>query len=185
MLTLKLDGVELYDADEELFLLTKPTTVRLEHSLISISKWESVWEKPFIPPDGMIAEKTPEELRSYVGCMVIGQRPPMDTIYQIMYYHSAEIDAYINKPHTATIITRRGNTGGMRRRYTVTSELIYFWMIQYNIPFSCEKWHLNRLMMLIEVCEVKTTKQGKVPRKDVYREYSAMNRQRKAAGRYR
>jgi hypothetical protein len=151
MLEFVLEGGEMWDASREKFItIPKGLVVRLEHSLLSVSKWESIHEKPFIkrPHD---PEKTIEEEISYIECMIIG-RVQKGLPHYLYYRHGEELRDYISAKMTATVVKNsgRGNSG----KY-VSAELIYYWMIAFNIPFSCEKWHLNQLLTLIEVCQAE------------------------------
>lgn len=153
MLTLTIDEQELYDSEKEIFFYLKPATVQLEHSLISMSKWESIWCKPFLPTKGEppTIENHEQEL-SYIACMIIGKSTPelVRTLYGI---HGEEIRNYIAHPSTATTINRIGSDRG--RQKIVTTELIYSWMVRFGIPFECEKWHINRLLTLVEICNIQ------------------------------
>lgn len=151
MLTLQLEKRQFYDGVNEIFLYSKAQTVRLEHSLISISKWEAHWHKPFLPgPKGPGMSGYHEELY-YIECMLIGNiDEQVPTI--ILLDHQKTIHDYIGNPQTATTIHRIGNRPPNTK--TVTSELVYYWMIKFNVPFECEKWHFNRLLTLIDVCNV-------------------------------
>jgi hypothetical protein len=125
----------------------------LEHSLISISKWEAHTEKPYLETPGVIKGISGmKEERYYFQCMIIGEVPSYVPDILINSYFR-EIKEYINKPHSATSVYRRGPT--IPSRQIVTSELIYYWMIRFGIPIECQRWHFNRLLMLIDVCNVK------------------------------
>jgi hypothetical protein len=164
MLTINLAEEEFYDSEKQMFFNTKPLKVRMEHSLISIAKWESIWEKPYIPVPGRAeGMQGYEEELSYIRCMIIGEVddyvPPA-----ILQNHGRAIANYIEKKHTATTIYRRGPQGPPNRE-VITSELVYYWMTKFGIPFECERWHFNRLLMLIDVCQIKesaNTKGGKI-----------------------
>ncbi len=159
MLTIKVEAQEFYDAEKNMFFTTKPMTVRMEHSLISISKWEARWEKPYLPvpgrTDGMNGNA--EEI-SYLRCMIIGKVPPH--IPTVLYNnYSTTITNYIDKKHTATTIHRMG--GPRPSKQVITTELIYYWMLKFGIPFECQTWHFNRLLTLIDVCSVKESQNSK------------------------
>lgn len=155
MLTLNIEEQELYDPKKDLFFELK-TTIQLEHSLISMSKWESIWCKPFLPVDKVLEVEAgisnhSEEL-SYIKCMIIGKHP--DYLPTILYQkHAKEIQEYIQHPATATVIYRQDTES--RSRKIITTEQIYYWMIRFNIPMECEKWHINRLLMLVDICNIK------------------------------
>jgi hypothetical protein len=159
MLIIKVKEQEFYDSKKEMFFHTKPLTVRMEHSLISITKWESFWEKPYLGTPGVTKGLFGiSEERYYVKCMIIGDVPYYipDILLQ---NHGQEIKTYISKRHSATTIYRRGRTPPSRQ--VITTELIYYWMIKFGIPLECQRWHFNRLLMLIDVCNIKEQAEGK------------------------
>jgi len=159
MLTIEITELEFYDSEKEMFFNTKPLTVRMEHSLISISKWEAIWEKAYLPTPGVVPGLSGvDEERSYVKCMIIGEVPEHIPAV-ILQNHGKALRNYIEKKHTATTIHRRGPR--RLNRTVVTSELIYYWMAKFSIPFECDKWHFNRLLMLIDVCNIKEASKGK------------------------
>lgn len=162
MLKLNVPPIELFDERTCEFTSTKPMTLQLEHSLVSLSKWESKWCKPFLK-DG---KKPAEELLDYIRCMTITQNvDPL--VYQMLPGELIDqVTEYIAAPMTAT--TFRKDQEKVTNKEIVTSELIYYWMIAANIPFECEKWHLNRLMTLINICGIKNQppKQKKFGPKD-------------------
>ena len=174
MLQITIPAEESWDEERELFVTTrKEQTLQLEHSLVSISKWESKWQKPFLTKK----EKTREETLYYIKCMTITQNVSPETFEYIPSYIIDKITEYINNPMTATTFSNR-NRGGSSRE-TVTSEVIYYWMTSLGIPFSCEKWHLNRLLTLIHVCNVKNGPQKKMSKMDTARQYAALNASRR------
>lgn len=152
----------------------KERTIALEHSLVSLSKWESKWNKPFLTK----TDKSNEELIDYFRCMTITQNVDPNLYYCLTKQNIDEITEYINAPMTATTITSRGPK--RPNRELVTSELVYYWMVAFRIPFECQKWHLNRLMTLIRICEIKSQKPKKRSQRDVLNEYSAINEANKA-----
>lgn len=154
MLIITVEEQEFYDAEKEQFLYTKPTVVRMEHSLISVAKWESFWERPYLAVPGIIKGiSTPAENQHYMECMIIGKVPKY--VPGVLYQnHREQIINHINKKHTATRITRRGLTSPASRKI-ITADLIYYWMIKFGIDFECQTWHFNRLITLIDVCNVK------------------------------
>ena len=158
MLIIKVGEKELFDPETETFFHTKPITIRMEHSLISISKWESHWEKPFLRTEGVVKGMSgyAEELY-YIKFMILGTVP--DNIPEILFHsHLLEIREYISKKYTATVVRREGPKRAPSRQI-ITTELVYYWMIKFGIPMECEKWHFNRLLMLIDVCNIKDTPQ--------------------------
>lgn len=159
MLTIRVKEQEFWDPIKEMFVNTKPITVRMEHSLISISKWEAIWEKPFLPVPGRIeGMHGPKEEISYIKCMIIGDVP--DYVATVIWSdHGNEIKQYLEKKQSATTVHRMGPKPPSRQ--IITTELIYYWMAKFGIPFECERWHFNRLLMLIDVCSVKESSNDK------------------------
>lgn len=150
MLQLIIPSTEMYDENKECFINSKGCILQLEHSLISVSKWESKWKKPFLTKD----QKTPEELIDYVRCMTINpQSVPDSEIYSALTQDMMkQISDYIDDSHTATWFSEKNQK---QSREIITSEIIYYWMIASEIPFECQKWHLNRLLTLIRICSIK------------------------------
>lgn len=169
-----------YDPELEMFIdaddpNNKDTVLWLEHSLFSLSKWESKWHKPFLRKDGM----DNEGFLDYVRTMTVWPKQVPDEVYtRLTDENRKAIMAYIEDPMTATTFSKARN-GKTSNRQQITAELLYYAMIMYNIPFECEKWHLNRLMTLIHVCDVKQDTQ-KMTKKDQASQYRALNAARKA-----
>lgn len=164
----------MFDPKTSEFINVKSATLTLEHSLISISKWEAKWHKPYLSRE----EKTQEEVIDYVRCMTLnGSVDP--NVYRVLTKDNInKIVDYIQDPMTATTIKKEGRKAS---REIITSELIYYWMTALNIPFDpCQKWHLNRLMTLIEVCSVKNAPPKKMPRAAALKQQHALNAQRRA-----
>ena len=179
MLTLHLKEDELFDEKTSSFIPLKPETVNLEHSLISLSKWEAHFHKPFLTE----IEKTPDETIYYLGCMVVGTVSNINmVVHRLMKDKNLmeKIHAYIMDPACATTIHHDNQKG--RRKEIITAEVIYYDMIALQIPKEYEKWHLNRLMTLIEVCSIKNTpqKNNKMSMNDVYAKQKAINEANKA-----
>lgn len=158
MLTVEVPATEKWDERKNEFVYTKSYVLQMEHSLVSVSKWEAKWNKPFLEKQ----EKTSEQLVDYIRCMTTTQNVPDDVFASLPSAAIEKILQYINAPMTAT--TFHSDAGGGRREI-ITSEIIYCWMINLGIPFECQKWHLNRLLTLIRVCRIKSqpqkTKMGK------------------------
>jgi hypothetical protein len=154
---------------------TKEQKLQLEHSLISLSKWESKWHKPFLSKK---EKKTDEQIRDYVRCMSLTQNVDPNIFNNLSSENITEITDYINDPMTATWF-RKDKTEAPSRE-TVTSELIYYWMISLNIPFECQKWHLNRLLTLIQVCNIKNAPSKKVNKSEILARNHALNAERRA-----
>ncbi len=179
MLQIKIPANEFYDEQTNLFISTKETTLCLEHSLISISKWEQKFHKPFIKTVTTQGGITDEQWRYYVQCMTITQNVDPLVYSAIDSETTKKILDYIEDPMTATTFNDRGKKPG--KAQVVTSELIYFWMINFGIPFECEKWHLNRLLTLIKTCDVKNGPRKKKSKSETLQEYAAINKARRAA----
>ena len=152
----------------------KGATIELEHSLISVSKWESKWHKSF----SNTREKTIEETIDYIRCMTLTKNVKPELFDHLTVENLKEVDAYIKNPMTATTIRRKQGKGPSRK--IITSEVIYSWMVECEIPFTCEKWHLNRLLMLIEVCKERDTPAKKMSPKNVMKNNAALNAARRS-----
>ncbi len=175
MITVKVPEIELYDSSSGTFINYPSVVLRMEHSLLSISKWESKWKKPFINK----VDKTDAETYDYIKCMVIGDEIDDLIIRNIPASEIARITNYISDPMTATTIN---NTDKSKpNREIITSELIYYWMIALNIPFECQHWNLNRLMTLISICNIKNSPPKKQSKKDLMSRNAALNAARKKA----
>lgn len=175
MLQLTVPAQESWDAKNRVFVVQKETTLQLEHSLVSLSKWESKWCKPFLSK----LEKTDEELLDYIKCMTITQNVSPEVYVRISTSVDIldQIRTYINSPMTATTFSKEDETKG--KSEIVTAEIIYYWMVTFNIPVKFETWHLNRLLTLIRVCSVKNSQPKKRNRKDVMSRQAALNAARK------
>ena len=171
MLVINIPSQELFDSKTSSFINTKEHSIQLEHSLISISKWESKWKKPFISND----IKTNEETLDYIKCMLLDDK---DNAYIscLTENNIKSINDYIGDPMTATTFHNDESKG---QRDIITSELIYYWMIASNIPMECEKWHLNRLLTLIRVCSIKNTPPKKMSKREIIERNRVLNEARK------
>lgn len=172
MLKLTIPSVEMYDEVLEEFIVTRTLTIQLIHSLVSISKWESKWNRAFLSKD----KKTVEETIDYVRCMTITQNVPLEVYERLTNKHIDTINDYIESPNTATVI---GTNDSNPSREVITSEIIYHWMISLNIPFECQKWHLNRLLTLINVCNIKNQPAKKMSRRELMNRNKTLNEQRR------
>lgn len=174
MLQIKVPDTEMYD--EEIGFVSVPGGIlKLEHSLISLSKWESKWHKPFLDQK----EKTMEEMLDYVRCMTLGQNIDESIYLNLTNENFDDINAYLANPMTATWFNEE--KAPSNRRVT-TSELIYSQMIKCGIPFECEKWHLNRLMTLIRVCAIENSPdKKKMSKNEVIQQNRELNAARRAA----
>ena len=173
MLRITIPATELWDENKEEFINTKEQTLQLEHSLVSLSKWESKWNKPFLSKD----TKTEEEELDYIKCMTITQNVDPNVYNFIPLNVREEIKEYINAPMSATWFSEDKNTKSSSEQ--ITSELIYYWMVAQNIPFECEKWHLNRLITLIKICNIKSQPPKKMGKKAIMSRNAALNAARR------
>ena len=173
MLTITIPPRELYDEKQDLFITTKGQTLQLEHSLVSLSKWESKWHKPYISNK----EKTHEETLDYIRCMTLTQNVDPEVYNFLTEENIQRITAYIDDPMTATTVKEQPN--GKQNNKPVTSELIYYWMIALQIPVEFQKWHLNRLLMLIKVCNAENAPAKKGNRRETINRYAALNEARR------
>ena len=173
MLQINVPAGEFFDEERGEFVNTKATTLTLEHSLVSLSKWESKWCKPFLSKQ----DRSIEEIMDYIKCMTLTQNVDPNVYLAISYDNLEKIKRYINDPHTATTITER--PGAPKSHEIITSELIYYWMISLSIPFECQKWHLNRLLMLIKVCNIKNGPQQKMGTRQLLSRNAALNATRR------
>ena len=166
---------EQWDEVNEMFVhnpVQKEITLRFEHSLISISKWESKWCKPFFS-----TKLTDEEFLDYIKCMSLTSGIPDQVYDRLTMDQLEEIMNYMNSPMTATTFSNKKNQSGSRE--IVTSELVYYWMTALNIPFECEKWNIKRLLTLIRVCETKNEPPKKQSQRDIMRRNSSLNAMRR------
>ena len=174
MLTITVPGDEVYDDSTGLLSTVNDVQLELEHSLVSLSKWEQMYEKSFMNTE----EKTDEELIGYIQCMVVTPDWDPQLLYKITQENLEEINNYINARMTAT--TFHDPPGAPKTREVITSELIYYWMTVFNIPFECEHWHLNRLFTLIRICNVKQSKPKKMSQAEAARQRAELNAARRA-----
>ena len=174
MLSITIPATELWDEKQESFVSVKEQTLRLEHSLVSLSKWESKHRKSFISN----TDKTTEEVLDYVKCMTITQNVDPIVYRCLTRKNVDDINEYIAMPMTAVYFPE-DQSGNKVRGDKVTSELIYYWMITQNIPFECEKWQLNKLIALIRVCSMKNAPQKSMSKGDIYNRNRALNAARK------
>ena len=177
MLTIHIPGGELYNEELNEFIETKECTLELEHSLISVSKWESKWKKPYLSEE----KKTTEEVIDYIRCMTINKNVDPNVYKAIPSEEIKKIVDYINDPMTATTFSDFGKKHARNSEF-ITSELIYYWMTANNIPFTCEKWNFNRLMTLIRIAgEKNNPEQEKMSPDAIRAQNRALNAQRRAA----
>ena len=157
------------------FITNKETTLQLEHSLISISKWEGKWCVPFLDK----GDRTNEQMLDYIKCMTVTPNVPDEVFENLTKENIDAITKYIQSPMTATTFSKDKNSKSSRER--VTSELIYYWMVALNIPFECQKWHINRLLTLIKICNLKNQPGKKMKNSEIYSQNNALNAARRKA----
>lgn len=173
MLRLKFPEVELYNEETEEFFTIPPQILELEHSLSAVSKWESKWKKSFFDERN---PKTNEEVIDYIRCMTLNEVD--DRVYDYLPPSAMNaIDDYMNDSMTATTFRQSNGRPG---RNIITSEIIYYWMTAANIPFECDKWHLNRLLTLIQVCNIKNAPAKKMGKNELRQQNAALNAARRA-----
>ena len=172
MLKITIPEMEFYDEDNNEFIMFNKQVLQLEHSLVSISKWESKWHIPFL--DGK--DKTLEQIIDYVRCMTITQNVKPEVYNRLTEDNLKAINDYIENPMTATTFS---DINQRPSREIITSEIIYYWMVSFNIPFECQKWHLNKLLTLIKVCNIKNSPPKKMSRQEILSRNRALNEARK------
>lgn len=171
MLEIHVDAIEQYNEDTNEFYYINSQILKMEHSLLSVSKWEAKWHKPFLTNN----EKTAEEIFDYIRCMTINTVDPI--VFNCLSAENLkDIQEYIDNSMTATtiheVMTKKNSE-------IVTSELIYYWMVAFNIPFECEKWHLNRLLTLIRICNIKNQPDKKMTRQETIEQNRILNAARR------
>lgn len=171
---IRVEASELFDEETNQFILVKSQTLIIEHSLVSISKWESKWHKMFLETK----EKKPLEFLDYIRCMTINKDVDPLTYYTLSQKNIQDIIEYMQDPMTASTVNFYGSQG---RHEPVSSELIYYWMFTYGIPIEVEKWHINRLLMLIKIFSKKNSKPTKADKAAQLKQMAEINRQRCAA----
>lgn len=165
---------EFFDQKTNRFITVKEQRLVLEHSLLSLSKWEMKWHKPYLSKE----HKTDEENLDYIRCMCINEPSDPNVLLALTKKNIQDIAAYIENPMTATTFHHKDQRPS---REIITNEIIYFWMTNFNIPFDpCQKWHLNRLMTLIEVASIKNQPPKKMSSREILNQNAALNAARRA-----
>lgn len=178
MLPITIPEQDLFDPRTEKFIVIEETKLKLEHSLVSLSKWESKFSKPFLTT----TEKSGEEVLGYVEVMVLDEDFDATVLNGLTQKNMDEINAYITSEQSATTFFETPQDKAKGRNEVITAELIYFWMVSYNIPFHpAETWHLNRLFNLLKIANLKNGKQKKMSKSEIIARNRALNEQRKAA----
>lgn len=173
MLRIIIEGEEVFDEETSTFDTVNDVTVEFEHSLLSLSKWESKYQKPFLNS----SEKTGEELFGYIQEMIITPDLDPDVLYRLSQKNIDCIQEYIDSKQSATTFGNMPERRGPGE--VITSELIYYWMVTFNIPFECETWHLNRLFSLIRICNIKNSKPKKMSRNELAQRNRELNAERR------
>jgi hypothetical protein len=174
MLTIVVPGPEMYDEKATEFVTEGDFTLELEHSLVSLSKWESNHEIPFLDK----TEKTSEQVLDYIRCMTLTPKVPEEIFSRLSDGNLEAINTYLDAKMTATWFNEP--PGAPQSREVITAELIYYWMVTFNIPFECQYWHINRLFTLIRVCNIKSAKPRKMTRAEIGARNRELNARRKA-----
>ena len=182
MLTIDIPSTEIFNSATNEFSVVEGKSLSFEHSLVSISKWESKWHKPFFGNDS----KTKEEIIDYIRCMTLTKNVDPKIYYHLSAENIKEIEKYIDDPMTATTFSSDKRTDNKPKAFAknkkvITAEIIYYWMISYNIPMECQKWHINRLLTLVRVLEIKNQPDKKMSKKDLYDRNRKLNAARRKA----
>lgn len=180
MLEIVIPESELFNDSTQEFVEIPSHKITLEHSLVSMSKWEMLWKKPFLKELSSDEGLGTKEMLSYIQCMTVTKGVDPITYYGLNDELIKEINEYINDPMTATTFNTRENDIPGSRQPIITSEVLYQQMIIYGIPFECQKWHLNRLLTLLRVCQIKTGPQKKMSKSDTAQYFDELNRRRMA-----
>lgn len=173
MLRIIIKGEECFNETNQTFETFEDVVLDVEHSLISLSKWESKYQKPFLSS----GEKTTEELFSYLIAMVVTSTGDPDVLYTCSQETINSIQQYIDSSQSATTFGTMPERRGPGE--VITSELIYYWMVSFNIPFECQYWHLNRLFSLIRICNIKNSKPKKMSRHEIAQRNRELNAKRR------
>ena len=175
MIRILLPEKELYDEVNNKFVYLPSRELILEHSLVSISKWESKWHKSFLNTD----DKSFDEVMDYIKCMCVEELEDENDLYRLSEENVSDINTYIQDSMTATTFSDFSDNKNTKSREIITSEIIYYWMIANNIPFECQYWHLNKLLTLIKVCSIKNSPEKKMSTSEILSRNKALNAARR------
>lgn len=174
MLRLHLPEIEEFDETTQKFVTSEPVVLELEHSLATLSKWESIHETPFLTNKDLTEKQT----LSYILVMIQNEIVPGRILQRLTKEHLSEIKEYIGRKMTATWFAESPDQKPPKE--VITAEIIYYWMITANIPFECQHWHLARLLTLIRVCSTKNQPPKKMSRREIMERNRMLNAQRRA-----
>ncbi len=174
MLTIKIPDKELFNDATQEFIKVKGRELHLEHSLVSLAKWESKFHKTFLVKEN----KTRAETIEYIKLMTITQNVEDNVFKAIDTKVLNEVSAYLEDPMTATTFSEQEQKRKINRE-VITAEIIYYWMVALQIPMECQKWHLNRLLTLINVCNIKNQPKGKMSKAAIVARNKALNAERR------
>lgn len=173
MLEIVVPASKQWDEIKEEIIKTKEQKLQLEHSLVSLSKWESKWCKPFLSKQ----DKTIEETIDYIKCMTLTPNVNPNVYNALTNNNMRQINEYIGAPMTATTFAEDKTKSSSREQ--ITAEIVYYWMVTLNIPFECQKWHLNRLLTLIRVCQIKNQPPKQMSKGQIMSRNAALNAARR------
>lgn len=176
MLIITVPALEVFDESKGTFTTFEETTLELEHSLVSLSKWESKWQKPFLGPE----KKSTEETLSYIEAMTLTLDVSSDVYDRLTAKNIESVNEYIDRKMSATWFKEDESPNRPRSREIITSELIYYWLVALTIPFECQYWHLNRLLTLVRICNEKNQPEKKMSRAELAARNRSLNDQRRA-----
>lgn len=174
MLKIVIDGTENFNNNTQTFHQLDDIVIELEHSLVSVAKWESIYQKAFLSDN----KKTSDEIFEYFKNMIVRCNADLDVLDKCSQENFNKIQEYIDSNQSATTFGSMPERRGPGE--IITSELIYYWMIAFNVPFECQFWHLNRLFSLIRICNIKNSKPKKMSRTEIAQRNSELNAKRKA-----
>ena len=173
MLPITVPAARMWDEVKEEFVYAEEVTLELEHSLVSLSKWESKHHKAFLSK----REKTPEEELDYIKCMTLTEHVPDEVYARLTQENVDQIARYLEDPMTATYFP--DDKKQTSSRDVMTAEYIYYCMFANGIPLEWENRHLNRLIAIIKMCALKNNPPKKMSKNEIasrHRQINAANR---------